>query len=312
VERKLKTGVVGAGVFGAFHAGKHASSPRADLVGVWDVDIARARSVADRFGAAPFASYESLLRHVDAVVIAAPAPSHFPLARQALESGRHVYVEKPLAMSLAEADALLALAEKNSRILQVGHQERFVLAAIGAPRLGVEPASLEFARCGPPSGRGEDVSVVFDLMIHDLDIARLFGFSKLQKVSACGDRHETVATLNFADGRHCSFIASRRMDARRRTLRAAYSDGALEIDFVNRAVANSTPAAFNGGEFSADRAFADPLGVSVEAFFASILDGAKTMVDGHAGRGALEWAINIEEARDALNASVSAADRMIA
>lgn len=305
---QLKTGVVGAGVFGAFHAGKHAASPRADLVGIWDIDADRALALSSRVHAASFPSYSALLGSVDAVTIASPAPTHFSLARQALEAGRHVYVEKPLAMSVAEADALIALAERNGLVLQVGHQERFVLEAIGAPRADAQPRRIEFSRCGPPSGRGEDVSVVFDLMIHDLDIARLFGFGRLLKASACGDRHETIATLVFDDGRQCSFIASRRADQRRRRLRAEYHDGALEIDFIKRAVCDTT-GAFRS---SSDAAFADPLGLSVEAFFASVLDGARTAADGKAGRGALEWAIQIDQARNSLNAMSADADRMIA
>jgi predicted dehydrogenase len=312
VEKMLKTGVVGAGVFGAFHAGKHVSSPRVDLSGIWDIDPARARAVADRFGAPALADFASLLDAVDAVTIASPAPTHFRYARQALEAGRHVYVEKPLALCPSEADLLIALAAKNGCVLQVGHQERFVLAALGAPRGDAEPVSLEFARCGPPSGRGEDVSVVFDLMIHDLDIARLFGFGKILRTSACGDRHETVATLVFDKNRQCSFIASRRSDSRRRLLKAVYDDGTIEIDFVNRRIVNSTPAELATADFSSDAAFADPLGASVEAFFASILDGAKTMVDGKAARGAIEWAVEIEAARNALNEAAPAAKRMIA
>ncbi|OFX00460.1 MAG: hypothetical protein A3E78_16170 [Alphaproteobacteria bacterium RIFCSPHIGHO2_12_FULL_63_12] len=311
MERKLKTGVVGAGVFGAFHAGKHAASPRADLSGIWDIDADRAAALADRHGARRHYNLETLINEVEAVTIATPAPSHFEIARQALAAGRHVYVEKPLAMTVEEADILIALAERRHLVLQVGHQERFVLAAMGAPRPGAAPRNLQFSRCGPPSGRGEDVSVVFDLMIHDLDIARLFGFSAPVKVAACGDRHETVATLTFDDGRQCSFMASRRTQSRRRVLKADYDDGAIEIDFVNRTFSNSTSAAA-APEFENLSAFADPLGASVDAFFASVLDGAATMVDGKAGRGAIEWASLIETSREKLNAASPAFDRMIA
>lgn len=311
MEKQLKTGVVGAGVFGAFHAAKHAASPRAVLSGIWDIDAGRAAALADRFGARRHSSLESLLQSVDAVTIATPAPSHFEIARRALAAGRHVYVEKPLAMTVEEADILIATAERQSLVLQVGHQERFVLAAMGAPRRDLAPQKLQFSRCGPPSGRGEDVSVVFDLMIHDLDIARLFGFASPLTVSACGDRHETIATLTFEGGRQCSFIASRRTDSRRRLLKADYADGSIEIDFINRTFANSTPSAA-APEVADIGAFADPLGAGVEAFFASILDGAATMVDGKAGRGAIEWASLIDDAREKFNAPAQAFDRMIA
>jgi predicted dehydrogenase len=313
VHRRLKTAVVGAGVFGAFHAAKHAASPRAELVGIFDIDHARARALADRFNVAAYERLPDLLNETDAVTIASPAETHFSIARQALQSGRHVYVEKPLALSLREADALIALAEDRSLVLQVGHQERFVLAAMDAPRRDAAPMRLELARCGPPSGRGEDVSVVFDLMIHDLDIARMFGFSRPRSIAACGDRNETIATLTFDGGRHCSFTASRRHESRRRMLKATYEDGVVEIDFLNRRILDTTSSSGGAGASGLERAFDDPLCVSVDAFLSSALDGARTMVDGKAGRGALELALLIENARDAFNASSRAGrERLIA
>lgn len=305
---RLRTGVVGAGVFGAFHAAKHAASPRADLVGVFDFDGSRAEAVADRCGARAFPDFNSLLAEVDALVVASPAATHFNFAKAALSAGRHVYVEKPVALATGDADALIALAQRKALVLQVGHQERFVLDALGVTRAGTTPLRAEFSRCGPPSGRGEDISVVFDLMIHDLDIARMLGFERPARVSACGTPHETVATLQFGDGRECSFIASRRADARRRLLIATYDDGSLEIDFVNRRVTNATSARL----VETAAAFADPLGLSVEAFFSSILDGRRTVVDGAAGRGALEWALLIEDAREELNAAAPRKKRLIA
>lgn len=300
---RLKTGVVGAGVFGAFHAGKHAASERADLIGVWDIDATRAQALAERFDARRFRSFDTLLSAVDAITIASPAPSHFDIARAALSAGRHVYVEKPLAMTVAEADELISLAEEKGLVLQVGHQERFVLAALDID--AGEPKRLEFSRCGPPTGRGEEVSVVFDLMIHDLDIARCFGFGAPVSVNACGDRNETIATLTFSGGRQCSFIASRRAEWRRRLLKAEFGERTLEIDFINRMATGVAAEA-------AARAFADPLGASVEAFFASVIDGATTLVDGKAGRAAIEWAAMIEDARNALNASSPMMNRKIA
>lgn len=293
---RLKTGVIGAGVFGAFHAGKHFASRCADLVGVHDTDAARARALADRFDCAPFSDCAALIDSVDAVTIAAPAQTNFRLARAALEAGRHVYVEKPLALTLREADHLIALAETRSLVLQVGHQERFILESLGALRTDVAPNRVEFSRCSVPSGRGEDVSVVFDLMIHDLDIARAVGFGKLARVSACGDAHETIATLSFEKSGVASFVASRRSETRRRVLTATYPDRVIEVDFLERRVT------VNGQAIATGDAFADPLGVSVKAFFSAILDGDPTIVDGRAGRSALEWAILIENARAALNA----------
>lgn len=300
MEKRLKTGVAGAGVFGGHHARKHAGLPRIDLVGVCDLDSGRAGRLALETGARAFGSFAAMLGEVDAVTIAAPAGVHFPMAKSALEAGRHVYVEKPLALSLAEADALIALAEERGLVLQVGHQERFVLAAMGLPCGGRLPLSMEFGRSGPATGRGEDVAVALDLMIHDLDLARLFGFAMPLKIDACGSYDETVATLAFDGGLTASFVASRRSSERQRVMKAVYDDGVIEIDFLNRTIANGTGAMLAANDFAGGpAALADPLGASVEAFVAAALDGKRAVVDGKAGRGALEWALMIEEARQA-------------
>lgn len=298
---RLKTGVAGAGVFGAYHARKHHGAPRVDLIGVYDLDRARAELLAAENGARAFASFQDLLAEVDAVTIAAPAPAHFRMAAAALAAGKHVYVEKPLALRLAEADALVASAEANGLVLQVGHQERFVLAAMGLPREDMTPLSLEFGRSGPPTGRGEEVAVTLDLMIHDLDLARLFGFARPLKVDACGSYDETIATLTFEGARTASFVASRRAGERARRMKAVYADGAIEIDFLNRTISNATSAKLAAADFAeGPAALSDPLGASIEAFVAAILDGRRAIVDGKAGRGALEWALLIENAREAL------------
>lgn len=301
---RLRTGIAGAGVFGGYHACKHAASPRLGLAGIYDPDLARAATLAGNVGARAFSSFKDLLDEIDAVTIAAPAGAHFSLAHEALFAGKHVYVEKPLALTLAEADALIALAEAKGVVLQVGHQERFVLAAMGLPRGDVFPRTLECGRAGPPTGRGEDVPVALDLMIHDLDLARFFGFARPLKVDACGSYDETIATLTFDGGRTASFVASRRADARQRLMKAVYDDGSIEIDFLERTIANGTGASLAANDFAAGpAALGDPLGASIDAFVAAVLDGKRAIVDGKAGRGALEWALMVEQSRLALGAA---------
>jgi len=291
----LKTGIAGAGVFGALHAAKHAGSAAADLIAVYDPDVARAGRLAESAAAATALSFDMLLDQVEAVVIASPAPTHYELARAAMQRGRHVYVEKPLALSLAEADDLVRLADAAGVTLQVGHQERFVLAALGLPR-ATPPRRLEFTRCGPATGRGEDVSVVFDLMIHDLDLARLFFAGAPVAAEACGSGDETVATIAFEGLATATFIASRRARARRRRMVVTYDDGVIDIDFVTRAIVNTTPHAFPAGSMDA-QAFLDPLGASAEAFIAAAQGRAPAQVDGRAGRGAIDLAERVEAAR---------------
>jgi predicted dehydrogenase len=311
VSQQLRTGVVGAGVFGAFHAAKHAASPASQLTAVYDANPARASRVAADHGAATAPTFDALVSAVDAVVIASPAERHFEQARAAIEAGRHVYVEKPLALSVAEADALIALADAKGVILQVGHQERFVLAALGLPRDGATPQRLEFTRCGPPTGRGEDVSVVYDLMIHDLDLTRLFVPSAPIAIEACGTRDETVATIGFVGEATATLIASRRAGERRRRMIATYDDGVIDIDFVARKIVNTTAHAAPAN-VAESRAFLDPLGASVDAFLAAALHRTRSPIDGRAGRGAIDLAERIEAARALTNGAAAQVQKMIA
>ena len=175
----IRVGVVGAGVFGGYHAQKFASLAGAQLVGVFDLQADLAKSLCDRVGQGEaYDDLEALIDACDALVIATPASTHAKLTRKVLESSRHALVEKPLALSGVEARALAALAVDRGLILQVGHQERLVFEAMGLFAIPERPLSLTAVRKGPrsPDGRCEDVSVVFDLMIHDLDLAaELFG-----------------------------------------------------------------------------------------------------------------------------------------
>jgi predicted dehydrogenase len=167
----IRIGVLGAGYFGRFHALKLASARGATLVGLHDADAARADLVAGEAGC-PALSAEALLAASDAVVIATPTRHHAPLATRALEAGRHVFVEKPIAATTKEADALVALASARGLVLMVGHIERHSAAirtlrrSLGGRRL----QSIEAVRVAPFRPRSLDVSVVLDLMIHDLDL----------------------------------------------------------------------------------------------------------------------------------------------
>lgn len=300
-----RTGVAGAGVFGGFHARKLHESALSRFVGVFDPDPARAEALAGQFDAQAYADYPEFLAALDAVIIAAPAAAHGPLALAALELGRHVYVEKPIALDPEEAARMIALARRNACALQVGHQERFVLAAFGLPRADKRPHLLEFVRRGPSSGRCEEVSVAIDLMIHDLDLMSAFGFEAPRDVKAAGGPHEIAATLTFPDGASCRFLASRRSAQRSRKLIAHYDDGRIELDFIERTLTNSTKATLAG---AASLASIDPLKASVEAFLHSILTKSTVAIPGEAGAAALRLALAIEESIRNLSRVLSSVD----
>ncbi len=270
----LKTGLIGAGVFGGYHAGKIAGSDRTEFVGVFDPDQVRGADLAEKHGVTAFVSEPALLAACDAVIVACPARYHEAVVRNALEAGCHVMVEKPLALTGHAADKIAAQAKDAGLILQVGHQERFVLEAMGLFDIPETPSQIEAVRAGPPApdGRAGDVSVIWDLMIHDLDmVAKLMG--PPVSVEATGKRvhtqhlDEATALVRFSHGT-AELTASRCAAERDRRMTVTYPSGAVAIDFLSREIENTTPY-----EVFADVSgkMPDPLGAADDAFFAAAL-----------------------------------------
>ncbi len=166
----VRIGVVGVGHLGRIHARLWKEQKQAQLVGVYDVDRRLGQQVAAELHVQSFPSFEALLQEVDAVVIVTPTTTHYQLAAMAIQEGKHCFVEKPIAASYAEARALARLAANAQVVLQVGHIERFNPALQVLSRYELAPVFIEVHRLAPFKPRSLDVSVVFDLMIHDLDI----------------------------------------------------------------------------------------------------------------------------------------------
>ncbi|HKM61363.1 MAG TPA: Gfo/Idh/MocA family oxidoreductase [Acidisphaera sp.] len=307
-DRRLRIGVAGAGHFGRYHALKASSSPRSVLAGVHDRNAERARTVGWEAGA-PALGLAELIAASDAVIVAASADAHFALASEALRAGRHVLVEKPIAATLAEADELAALAAARGLVLQVGHVERFS-AAHGAlaGRIGT-PLYIEAVRIAPFKPRGTDVSVILDLMIHDLDLVLTLIDSPIESVDAVGaavaSEHEDIANarVGFANGAVATITASRISFRLERRMRIFASDGYVNVDFVARkllriARGDGAPVAqvpgFSASETSWEEH--DSLAAEHAAFVASCLDGAPVAVDAAAGRRALQAALMVAEA----------------
>jgi predicted dehydrogenase len=298
---KLKVGVAGAGVFGNYHAQKAAASVRTDLVGVYDLDLARATRIAEQFGAKGFDDYQAFLAACDAIVIAVPATWHETLAREAIEAHCHVLVEKPLALNGKAARFLADEAAARGRILQVGHQERFVAKAMGVLAIEETPLLVESVRAGPPAAdnRAGDVSVIWDLMIHDLDLAAMMFGNEFTGVTATGKRvhsdhlDEAMAEFTYANGGIARLIASRASTERRRSMHVVYPSGEISIDFLTRKVENSTPY-----EIKVDIAaeLPDPLGAADEGFYAACLGLARSPVPAHGTVGAVLMAEAAEAA----------------
>lgn len=266
----LRGGVIGAGVFGGYHAKQYARIEGVSLAAVLDLDGARASAVAEPLGGKGFTDLEAFLAAVDVVTVATPATAHAGQALAALEAGKSVYVEKPIAARLDDALALRDLAQARTLTLSCGHQERVVFRAMGLLDIPEQPLRLEAVRHGPPSERCQDVTAVLDLMIHDIDLALSLSAARPAETRARGERGPNTfdavqADIVFTDGFTCAFDVSRLAPARKRTMRLVYPSGEVEIDFVARTFRNTTP-------FALDEAFADtpagkdPLGANVEAF----------------------------------------------
>src|SRR3954471_296085 len=238
-ESRLRVGLAGAGHFGRYHALEAAASARTQLVGVYDPDLERAKTVGWEAGA-PACSFDSLLEMADAMVIAAPAEAHYDLAAQAMRAGKHVLVEKPIAATLAQADELGAMAKQRGLVLQVGHLERFSAAYQAmAGRIGA-PLYIEATRIAPFKPRGTDVSVILDLMIHDLDLVLALVDSEIESVDAVGapvaSPHEDIANarLRFRNGAVATITASRISPRTERRMRIFAQDSYVAADFSAR------------------------------------------------------------------------------
>ncbi len=294
-DRVLKAGVIGAGVFGRHHARKLARAAGVELVAVYDHHGEHAEALAAEAGGEARA-LEAFWDGLDLVTITAPATAHAELGRAALARGLHVYMEKPLATTLADADRLIADAAKAGVVLAVGHQERAVFGAMGILDLTDRPLRIEAVRRGPRTGRNEDVSAVLDLMVHDLDLALLMTDAEPFAVEAEGDPDETSAEIAFADGLVATLTAARNAEARERRMTVTFPSGVLAVDFLARTFRNTTSFALNAG-FADTPAGRDPLGASVDAFLAAVRGGtAGPMATGADALAALDLALAVEQA----------------
>ena len=294
--RPMRAGVVGIGAFGRHHAAKYAQMDKVELVGIADPCVKARRAAVATHDVPVHADWRELLGAVDLVSICSPAITHAAIVRAFLNAGAHVLVEKPIATRLSEADQLVALARATGLTLTVGHQERFVFARTGMLDYERPPLSVECWRMGPWTGRGVDVNVILDLMIHDLDLVHRLVPGAIDEIEATGfsakSRHldEVNTNIVFANGSQVQLSASRVASLRRRGMRAIYSDGVIEIDFIARSVRNTTRRHLN------PLVLDDPLGESLAAFVRAARGEAEPLVRPEEARRALATALDIEDA----------------
>lgn len=248
--------VIGVGYLGQHHARILSQFEDIELFGVVDSDITRAKEVATLYKTRPFRDYRDVLGEVDAVSIVTPTVTHFELCKEAILAGKDVFVEKPITNSLDEAEELVRLSKQRNRILQVGHLERYNPAYQKAKEFIKNPLYIIGERISPFSGRGIDVEITFDLMIHDIDIVTdILRDRRLNSFSAYGYSLVTEridfasARFDFSspDGNNCQvhLLASRISREKKRIHTVFCEDYILTVDFMGQTVQRSVPK--NGG-----------------------------------------------------------------
>jgi predicted dehydrogenase len=304
----LKAGVVGVGALGRHHARVWAGASGATLVGVHDSDAGRAAEVAAQHGCRAYPDLASLLADTDAVSVAVPTVLHHAVAKQALEAGRDVLVEKPITATLAEADDLVACAASRGRILQVGHIERFNPATAALLSAGRGARFVEVHRLGSFSPRSLDVDVVLDLMVHDLDIVLALDGTQPVQIEAVGVPVLTPkvdianARLRFASGLIANLTASRVSLEKVRKFRVFAPRTYVSADFTARE-AQIYKLEFDGGtpRIAAARQGApdqEPLRLQIESFARAVSERSAPVVSGEDGRRALALALAILDRMD--------------
>ena len=302
---KLRAAVVGVGYLGRFHAQKYRALDDVELVGVCDLDAAAGRAVADSVATRYYADYRELAGRVDAVTIAASTAAHFTLAKFFLEQGVHVLVEKPMTRTSREAAELNDIAERRGLKLQVGHVERFNTALLSAREGLTAVRFIECHRLAPFKGRGADVNVVLDLMIHDLDVILSLVGAKPVNVSAVGipvltdDVDIANARIEFANSAIANVTASRTSTSAQRMVRVFQPNQYVAIDFgggeVRRITRTGAPnegmAALKSESWNLEKG--DALLAETRSFVDAILEDKPCEVSGADGFAALALAEQI-------------------
>ncbi len=310
----IRIGVVGAGALGYHHVRLLRAVDGATLVGFHDARTDRAHQVATELGVRAFESVDSLVDACDALTIAVPTPVHHAVATTALEKGRHLLIEKPLAASLAEADDLLAIATRTGALIQTGHVERFNRAVRAALPFVEAPRFIDSDRLAPFNPRGSDVAVVLDLMIHDIDLVLTLVGSHVADVAAVGVPVLTPfvdianARLAFDSGVVANITSSRVSRERMRKVRIFQQSGYLSLDLAAgdgefyRLRGDLDLAALAKGPLALEAfveriPLAAPDGESLrlefESFVAAVRGEQPVVVSGDDGREALAVALRI-------------------
>jgi len=306
MNKKVKVGVFGVGSLGQHHARIYAESSEVDLVGLYDIDRTRCEEVSARHGIRPFTDIESLAREIEACSIAVPTDKHFEMFSKLAESNLHMLMEKPIASSLEEAEAMVKKAQEKKILLQVGHVERFNPVMKFLEENLSHPRFIEAIRLAPyppprkdALPRGTEVSVVLDMMIHDLDIILHIVNSKVKDVRAVGvpvlSKSEDIANvrLAFENGCVANVSASRISAERLRKIRVFQEDAYLSLDYMNQTGQIHRKTRKNIETKSVPIEKGDALTAELTSFIHCVRDRNNPVVTGEHAFEALNLAIEI-------------------
>jgi predicted dehydrogenase len=305
--KKLRVGVVGVGYLGKFHAEKYAAMDDVDLVGVTDINRKQVEKIAKEVGTTGYTDYRKLFGKVDAVSIVVPTPLHYRIGKDFLENDVDMLLEKPMTESLNEADELIDIAESRGLIIQVGHLERYNPAVVPLKNIVKKPRFIESHRLSVYNERGTDVSVVLDLMIHDIDIILNYVGSEVKAINAAGisviSQYPDIANarIEFKNGCVANVTASRISGKNERKIRLFQKDAYISVDFANREInivkkgndsgnANLIPGMTSDLLRFTD---GDALEDELKAFVKNVKRREVPEVSGRVGREALKIALSI-------------------
>lgn len=297
--KKIKVAVIGAGHLGKIHARIYAQCKDAELIGICDTDIEKAKIHAQSFSTKAYSNYKQLLNEADAVSIATPTSSHFKIAADFLKHKIHVMLEKPITKKIQEAEKLIKLAKKNKVILQVGHVERFNPAIKLLSRFCKNPQFIECHRLSPYPLRGTDVNVILDLMIHDIDIVLSLIKFPIKSIHAIGvnaiSSFEDIANvrLTFTNGTVCNLTSSRISDDVLRKIRIFQKNSYISLDYALQKIImyKKIGKKITKKEISVEKK--EPLVEELHSFIHCIKTGKTPIVQGQDAKEALAIALKI-------------------
>jgi len=304
---KLRVAVIGVGHLGEYHVQKYKGNPVVELVGVVDVDADRVNEIAQRYDTKAYGDHRNILDKVDAVSLAVTTEMHFEVAKDILQAGIHMLIEKPITYDLREADTLISMARQRDLVLQVGLIERFNPAIVKMEHMLNSPVFIESHRMNLFTKRGLDVDVVLDLMIHDLDIILHIVPSEVKEIHAVGlpvitDKTDIAnVRLIFESGTAANLTASRVSGKMLRKIRVFQPDAYISADCGKRQLTvisldseKRDPDDFPQVGTSKEKySESDPLNDEISSFISAVTNGSDPVVTGEDGRNALRVALNI-------------------